>query len=653
MKAWILIIPLVLWATLPGARSLPREKWSDTAEVKWSALNRSSINTEQTVIQTAGIFKGCYSDTEGHILGKTGWTSESDKNFNADCKESCIKEGYAVASTRGRYCYCTDSLPLPLLYHPNNKYAAGNEGPCNLTCPGAFTKEKCVRDECCGGENAYTVYTLGQWPDTDQLHTKADEEGYTMILNLQDTKLQDIEYSEGETQNNEPLASIQSIGTFDGCYSDTNASVLGTTGIVLELPNNYNALCQQNCKEKGYAIASTKGKNCYCTNTFPFPQLHPADDERSAGNKGPCNVACPSSITAYLSVDCIGDECCGGPNAYSVYIVGQIDTLKQLQRRIINRVMQDSQVLQLPRGPDFYVADVIHLSSPDAPNDRYYYDKCAAAYEVSQTRTIGPRPITYGVNTLTDYRSVYVFNIRGNMDSECTFQRMKLTFLVSFSVVTTSDARIQVFLITQENLLQLDKRYPLKDLNRVRAYNGYYYTVDIQFPTSTRASLFAIDFVSVYGSYQEKCMGAYAMSATVDVWGTGCSLKLPRYGVSVIARGQTATNQGIGRYVTYKLTTIHQEEDLEIDSSSIDEELDMRLVSMNKLVEREESSTGDIFLNYDVVCDNIYSGSSWCTRTFAESARFEQTFTTQHGVDITVKVGVESRCSVCQGQNLL
>ena len=199
----------------------------------------------------------------------------------------------------------------------------------------------------------------------------------------------------------------------------------------------------------------------------------------------------------------------------------------------------------------------------------------------------------------------------------------------------------------------MDKRYPLKDLNRVRAYNGYYYTVDIQFPTSTRASLFAIDFVSVYGSYQEKCMGAYAMSATVDVWGTGCSLKLPRYGVSVIARGQTATNQGIGRYVTYKLTTIHQEEDLEIDSSSIDEELDMRLVSMNKLVEREESSTGDIFLNYDVVCDNIYSGSSWCTRTFAESARFEQTFTTQHGVDITVKVGVESRCSVCQGQNLL
>ena len=647
MKAWILAIALVLWATLPGARSLPREKWSDTAEVKWSALNRILMNTEQTAIQSAGIFKGCYSDTEGQILGKTGWTSESDQNINADCKESCIKKGYAVASTKGRYCYCTDSLPLPQLYHPNNKYAAGNEGPCNLTCPGAFTKEKCVRDECCGGENAYTVYTVGQWPDIDQLHMKADEEGYTMIQNLQDT--QDIKYSEGETQNSKPLASIQSIGTFDGCYSDRNASILGNRGIALTLSNNYNVLCQQKCKESGYAIASTKGSKCYCTNLFPLPLLYRADDERSAGKKGPCNVVCPGSYASRTSVDCMGDECCGGiGSAYSVYIVGQIDALKQLQRRIINRVMNRSQAIELFRGAEFHIRDDIVFEEWDV----HPLDDCQ--YGISKATTVGARPssLKYEVDFRSNQygMSLYVLSVTGRMDTECTFQRMKLEFFATFTA--TSDDTITVVLSTQGK--QFTKSYYLRGITIEQAQwqgtSGYSYSVDIQLPNSTRVSDISIDFSSKHRYLAEAiCEKAYPVLALIEVWGTGCTLELPeKYGVSVIARGRTATNTGIGGYVTYNLTSIDQVEDLKIvsNSSVIAERLDMRLVSMNKLVEREGSGTPHAFLRSDVVCDHTYSGHGLCKRSFTETFSIQNTFTTQQGLNLAVKIGVETEAGV-------
>ena len=45
--------------------------------------------------------------------------------------------------------------------------------------------------------------------------------------------------------------------------------------------------------------------------------------------------------------DCIGDECCGGPTAYSVYLVGSIDALLQLERRVIQGLLsQDRYILK-------------------------------------------------------------------------------------------------------------------------------------------------------------------------------------------------------------------------------------------------------------------------------------------------------------------
>ena len=71
-----------------------------------------------------------------------------------------------------------------------------------------------------------------------------------------------------------------------------------------------------------------------------IPQLHRADNKLSAGNGGPCSTVCPG---VFVTHSCQGYECCGGENAASVYIIGEIDALKQLQRRVIDRVLRNAR----------------------------------------------------------------------------------------------------------------------------------------------------------------------------------------------------------------------------------------------------------------------------------------------------------------------
>ena len=63
--------------------------------------------------------------------------------------------------------------------------------------------------------------------------------------------------------------------------------------------------------------------------------MHDADDPMASGTDGPCSTTCPGTKAASLNIPCQGDECCGGPtSAYSVYLSGDIDVLKQLLRRV-------------------------------------------------------------------------------------------------------------------------------------------------------------------------------------------------------------------------------------------------------------------------------------------------------------------------------
>ena len=120
-------------------------------------------------------------------------------------------------------------------------------------------------------------------------------------------------------------------GYFEGCYSDSHNSLTASGTYHQRFAHNTNSICVKLCKEKGFAVASTRGQDCYCSNSLPVPALHFSRDKKAAGNGGPCSTLCPG---AFVGGNCQGDECCGGTSAFSVYIVGHIDILKELINRI-------------------------------------------------------------------------------------------------------------------------------------------------------------------------------------------------------------------------------------------------------------------------------------------------------------------------------
>ena len=137
----------------------------------------------------------------------------------------------------------------------------------------------------------------------------------------------------------EPHAEVQAIaGLFDGCYSDAEGSLTAGQNYHQRLDRNTNAICVSICMENGYAIAATQGADCYCSNSLPVPLLHQSYEIKSAGNGGPCSTKCSGAFT---TLPCKGDECCGGDSAYSVYIVGEIDVVKQLIDRIVANFQVD------------------------------------------------------------------------------------------------------------------------------------------------------------------------------------------------------------------------------------------------------------------------------------------------------------------------
>ena len=143
----------------------------------------------------------------------------------------------------------------------------------------------------------------------------------------------------GGSKETDTLAEVQAIaGLFEGCYGDTEKSLNAAKNYHQSLPKNTNAICVSICKDNGYVIAATRGADCYCSNSFPTPVRHLPYEKESAGNGGPCSTKCSG---AYTSGDCKGDECCGGQDAYTVYLVGETDVLGQLIDRIVTNFQLD------------------------------------------------------------------------------------------------------------------------------------------------------------------------------------------------------------------------------------------------------------------------------------------------------------------------
>ena len=102
----------------------------------------------------------------------------------------------------------------------------------------------------------------------------------------------------------------------EGCFSAFPAS-----GLTRDLgDHSSNVRCQDTCRDQGYVLAATKGSQCHCGNIYPKGQK--VDDNQ-------CSTRCRSWTPCHGAQDC-----CGGPSAYSVSVVGNIDVAKQVLRRL-------------------------------------------------------------------------------------------------------------------------------------------------------------------------------------------------------------------------------------------------------------------------------------------------------------------------------
>ena len=101
------------------------------------------------------------------------------------------------------------------------------------------------------------------------------------------------------------LAHIQVVGKFDGCYSDSEAGVLGgASGLKFDWSDNYNAKYQLVCQEKGYPIASIVGT--YTVTAPTHSRFHSSIEVMTASWQvyitGPCSITCPSWFHYYSTL---------------------------------------------------------------------------------------------------------------------------------------------------------------------------------------------------------------------------------------------------------------------------------------------------------------------------------------------------------------
>ena len=131
----------------------------------------------------------------------------------------------------------------------------------------------------------------------------------------------------------------------------------------------------------------------------------------------------------------------------------------------------------------------------------------------------------------------------------------------------------------------------------------------------------------------------------METWGSCSTTEDSPVGLSVIAMGRTATNSGVGGMKVYNLVRLAEGETLtEIPLSQSpfndNECTDLMLVAMEKLLKSEEVLKKDPFSKWDIICDNIYRvDDSPYEKVYTVNTGFTQTWTTEHGFDLSKTVG--------------
>ena len=68
---------------------------------------------------------------------------------------------------------------------------------------------------------------------------------------------------------------------------------------------------------------------------------------------------------------------------------------------------------------------------------------------------------------------------------------------------------------------------------------------------------------------------------------------------------------------------------------------------MEKLLESSLFAKEEAFTDWDIACDNYHgSGELTCKRDYTETSSFEESWTTEHGFDLSVTVAAEFQTGV-------
>ena len=399
---------------------------------------------------------------------------------------------------------------------------------------------------------------------------------------------------------------------FEGCYSDADGMILQGTNTVLKyFSDNINSDCAEYCRESGYAIASTRGSNCYCTNSLPTPQLFSARSTNAGGAGGSCVTPCPGTTLArqQLVRDCVGDECCGGPQAYSVYLVGSIDALKQLERRIVTSVLTDED-FRNTHFPNIERLPLFSLARGISSDGRI--TSSSGGYAEGSSKQGSPN-----VHVARDVFSRGLPATQYFYLMEIEFNELCTLYDVSQKITTASSHQADVY-FSYRNVNDITIRFDQRSNVQIEGARP-------------------INSVNPNGIKVKKVIVGYLLGPQKvihwEVSGTGnCGLN-----IEVTASGKTANKDGIGELKTYQLFYSNNTKTETLNSIGPKEDLNqlnMEVIRMDKVLDFDETLEENP-LGSKFQCRFTYTGDNQdCERRYAVTSSFTESFNTQVGLGL-------------------
>ena len=402
---------------------------------------------------------------------------------------------------------------------------------------------------------------------------------------------------------------------FQGCYSDSDGSILQNPSTVSQsFSDNLNSDCAEFCKDEGFAVSTTNGPSCYCTNTLPTPIIFSPGNPNAGGAGGRCVTPCPGTALAKYgySRDCVDDECCGGPTAYSVYLVGSIDALLQLERRVVQGLMSNDHLLINHLFPEIGQQEIVN----------------------GWTQIMSDGSFTSGVKSFTAASGITGRQpeLSGELvyeESYGNFYKLDVDFGQTCTITELSQR------LTGQNSHTASLYFVYRNDEDVTIRYRHYGDSPIDSTTYTS------DTIDGGLEGVRKLMLGYLGQQKLYLWefkakGT-CN-----FGIDVVASGRTADKDGVQGIKTYHLSYNSYTNIEELSKTGVEpdvRQLTMKIQNMEKVLKYNDP-VQEAPLGSSYEC-TLASGESDCWGVYTVSLLVGETFTTSAGINIGTTEGSE------------